>query len=147
MQLEAASDFELEESDTGSEVFAIDEEDVDQNAATALGPVARAGDDEDEDEEDPFAAASAGEMASAWDVESESASTATAGRAAPSPVLASTAPSADWPGWGVGVLGFTTVLMLFLAFVSMDLASNLYELRGEGIGSGLIKSIASMWGG
>ena len=38
MQLEAQSDFELEDADTGSEVFAIDEEDVDQNAATALGP-------------------------------------------------------------------------------------------------------------
>ena len=41
MQLEAASDFELEESDTGSEVFAIDEEDVDQNAATTVGSVPR----------------------------------------------------------------------------------------------------------
>jgi len=38
VQLEAHSDFELEDADTGSEVFAIDEEDVDQNAATALGP-------------------------------------------------------------------------------------------------------------
>ena len=43
MQLEAHSDFELEEADTGSEVFAIDEEDVDQNAATALGPAGRLG--------------------------------------------------------------------------------------------------------
>ena len=33
-----ASDFDLEEAESGSEVFAIDEDDVDQNAATALGP-------------------------------------------------------------------------------------------------------------
>ncbi len=38
MQLDAASDFELEESDSASEVFAIDEEAVDQNAATAMAP-------------------------------------------------------------------------------------------------------------
>ena len=64
MQLEAASDFELEESDTGSEVFAIDEEDVDQNAATAMGPSAFA---EDEDEEDDgFEEAVSSEMATAW---------------------------------------------------------------------------------
>ena len=40
VQLEAVSDFDLEESDSGSEVFAIDEEDVDQNAATAMAPSA-----------------------------------------------------------------------------------------------------------
>ena len=52
MQLEAQSDFELEDADTGSEVFAIDEEDVDQNAATALGPASASGSRADEEEED-----------------------------------------------------------------------------------------------
>src|SRR5262249_22604620 len=55
VQLEAASDFELEESDTGSEVFAIDEEDVDQNAATAIGSVAALPDEEEEEGSDEFA--------------------------------------------------------------------------------------------
>jgi tetratricopeptide (TPR) repeat protein len=50
VQVEAASDFDLEVSDTGSEVFAIDEEAVDQNAATAIAPSAFAEDDEEEDE-------------------------------------------------------------------------------------------------
>ena len=36
MQLEVASDFDLEESESGSEVFAVGEDDVDQNAATAM---------------------------------------------------------------------------------------------------------------
>ena len=38
MQIEATSDFDLDESDSASEVFAIDEEDVDESAATAMGP-------------------------------------------------------------------------------------------------------------
>ena len=46
----AASDFDLEESDTASEVFAIDEDDVDQNAATAMGAALA-----DEDESGEFA--------------------------------------------------------------------------------------------
>ena len=49
VQLEAASDFDLEDSDTGSEVFAIDEEAVDQNASTAMAPSAFAEDEEDEE--------------------------------------------------------------------------------------------------
>ena len=77
MQLEAQSDFELEDADTGSEVFAIDEEDVDQNAATALGPAGASV--ADDDEEDAFGGA-AGEAGSSsgWDVESEGAPAAAA---------------------------------------------------------------------
>ncbi len=140
MQLEAASDFELEESDTGSEVFAIDEDDVDQNASTALGPSSSL--DDDEEEEDPFAEAASGEAASAWDVESESVPTSTGRGAAASPMLASTAPSPEWGGLWVGLLSFATVLMLFLAFVSMDLVRNLYEFRGDGASSGIVKSLS-----
>ena len=65
VQLEAASDFDLEDSDTGSEVFAIDEEAVDQNASTAMAPSAFAEDDE-EDEDDGFDSAVSSEMSSAW---------------------------------------------------------------------------------
>ena len=63
VQLEAASDFDLEDSDTGSEVFAIDEEAVDQNASTAMAPSAFAEDDEDE-EDDGFDSAVSSEMTS-----------------------------------------------------------------------------------
>ena len=145
MQLEAASDFELEESDTGSEVFAIDEDDVDQNAATSVGSVASL-EDEDEDD-DGFADATSGEMsAGAWDVESETSPSGSA-RSAPATVLASSGASAEWGGVWVGMLGVASVMMLFLAFVSMDLVRNLYDFRADSPASGLVKSIAGMIGG
>jgi hypothetical protein len=144
VQLEAAgSDFELEESDTGSEVFAIDEEDVDQNAATSIGSVAL--EDEGEEEDDGFAAAtSSGEMsAGAWDVESES--TPGGGvRAAPATVLSAQGASAEWGGLWVGMLGVTSVFMLILAFVSMDLVRNLYDFRADTPASGIVKSLAGI---
>ena len=65
VQLEAASDFDLEDSDTGSEVFAIDEEAVDQNASTAMAPSAFAEDEEDE-EDDGFDSAVSSEMTAGW---------------------------------------------------------------------------------
>ncbi len=143
MQLEAASDFELEESDTGSEVFAIDEDDVDQNAATSVGSVSAL--DEDE-EDDGFDAATSGEMgAGAWDVESEGA--ASASRPSPATVLSSNAPSAEWGGVWVGMLGVTSIFMLVLAFVSMDLVQNLYDMHQDSPASGLVKSLAGFIGG
>lgn len=146
MQLEAASDFELEESDTGSEVFAIDEDDVDQNAATSIGSAVDLDDDEDDDE--GFAEGASGEMsAGAWDVESESGVPSSSGRSAPSPMMAAQGPSAEWGGLWVGMLGVTTVFMLLLAFVSMDLVSNLYDFHEAGPASGLVKSIAGLIGG
>jgi hypothetical protein len=145
VQLEAASDFELEEEDTGSEVFAIDEEDVDTSAATALGPAVL----EEEEEDDGFAEATSGEMASAWDVESETPSAATAGRSAASvgSVLAPAAATAEWGGVWVGMLGVATLFMLFLAFVSMDLVRNLYDFQGESPASGLVRGLASLVSG
>jgi len=100
VQLEAASDFELEEGeDTGSEVFAIDEEeDVDQNAATALGPAVSTLEEGEED--DGFDEATSGEIeGAAWDVESETPSGAGA-RAAAGPVLTSAAVSPEWAASG-----------------------------------------------
>jgi len=142
VQLEAASDFELEESDTGSEVFAIDEDDVDQNAATAIGSVPSL--EEDEEEDDGFDEATSGEMsAGAWDVESESGSTP-AGRAAPAAVLARPDASPEWGGLWVGMLGVAAFFMLFLAFVSIDLVRNLYDFRADTPASGIVKSIAGL---
>ena len=146
MQLEAASDFELEESDTGSEVFAIDEDDVDQNAATSVGSPVDLGDDDDDVDE--FAEGASGEMsAGAWDVESESSSVPSSSpRSAPSPMMAAQGPSAEWGGLWIGMLSVTAVFMLLLAFVSMDLVRNLYDFHQEGPASGLVKSIAGLIG-
>jgi hypothetical protein len=53
---------------------------------------------------------------------------------------------AEWgTGWVVG-LGIATVLMLFLTFVNLDLVKNLYEFRGDGPASGLVKSISGLMG-
>ena len=147
MQLEAASDFELEESDTGSEVFAIDEEDVDQNAATSIGSSVELGDDEDDVDE--FSEGASGEMsAGAWDVESESSSpSSTSARSAPSPMMAAPGASAEWGGLWVGMLGVATVFMLLLAFVSLDLVRNLYDYHQDGPASGIVRSIAGLIGG
>jgi hypothetical protein len=147
MQLEAQSDFELEDADTGSEVFAIDEEDVDQNAATALGPAGASASRADEEEEDALGG-EGGEMASGWDVEAEGAAAApAAGRAAPAPVLASAGASAEWGGLWIGMLGVATLFMLFLAFVSLDLVRNLYDFRGDSPASGIVKGLAGLIGG
>lgn len=142
MQLEAASDFELEESDTGSEVFAIDEEDVDQNAATAMGPAVF---EEDSEEADEFGEPASGEMASAWDVESEVASS-TAERSAPAVALASSGASAEWGPFVFAGLCVSTVFMLICAFIAMDLAMNIYNYQSDIPAAGLVKSIAGLFG-
>jgi tetratricopeptide (TPR) repeat protein len=70
VEIDRSSDFDLEESESSSEVFALDEDDVDQNAATSMG-AAIAGRDDDSDE---FSADDAGSgETSGWDVESEAA--------------------------------------------------------------------------
>jgi hypothetical protein len=141
VQLEAASDFELEESDSGSEVFAIDEEAVDQNAATAMAPSAFV--EEDEEEDDGFDAAVSSEMTSAW---SSDQTTPSAERSGPAMVLAREA-EVEWSGVWVGLLGVSTVLLLFLSFISLDLMRNLYEFRDGGPASGLVRMIAGLFGG
>jgi hypothetical protein len=143
VQLEAASDFELEESDSGSEVFAIDEEAVDQNAATAMAPSAFAEDEEDEDD-DGFDAAVSSEMTSGWS--SSDTSTVGAERAAPAMVL-SRDTEAEWSGLWVGMLGVSTVLLMIVSFISYDLMRNLYEFRDGGPAAGLVKAIAGLFGG
>ena len=143
VQLEAASDFELEESDSGSEVFAIDEDAVDQNAATAMSPSSFSADDDDEDD-DGFDAAVSSEMASGWS--SSESSSAGVERGSPAMVL-SRESDAEWGGIWVGLLGVSTVLLLVVSFVSLDLMRNLYEFRDGGPASGLVKAIAGLFGG
>jgi tetratricopeptide (TPR) repeat protein len=67
VQIDHSSDFDLEEAESASEVFALDEDNVDQNAATAMGAALA------EDESGEFSADEAsGESASGWDVECDS---------------------------------------------------------------------------
>jgi hypothetical protein len=139
VSLEAASDFELDESDNVSEVFAIDEEEVDQNAATAMSPSALA---EDEDEDDGFEEAVSSEMATAWSSGEGQASTA----GAPAVVISrETVP--EWGSVWVGVLSFATVFLLFAAFIVLDLMRNLYDFRETPLASGLVRTIAGIFGG
>lgn len=139
VQLEATSDFDLEESDTGSEVFAVDEEGVDQNAATAMGPSSFT--EEDDEEDDGFDEAVSTEMASAWSAESSSPSAATSG---PAMVLQRDA-APEWGGLWVSLLGVTTFLLLFMTFLSWDLMRNLYDFQESSPASGIISSLAGLF--
>ena len=142
VQIDRSSDFDLEESDSASEVFALDEDDVDQNAATAMGAAVA------EDESGEFSAddAGSGEMASGWDVESDggavSAPTPSGGVSAR---LVPAGPQAEWGGIWVGLLGVSTVLVLASALFSIDLVRNLYEFQGNGPASGLISGLAGFF--
>lgn len=135
VQLNAGSDFDLEDSDSASEVFAIDEEDVDINAATAMAP-ADLGDDDDED--DGFDDAVSSEIGNAW-ASDDSPSTASAGG-----VVISREPAADWDGLSVGLLAFASVFVLLSSFLAYDLVRNLYDFNEGGPASGLVKSISGL---
>ena len=141
VQIDRSSDFDLEESDSASEVFALDEDDVDQNAATAMGAAIA------EDESGEFSADDASGEASGWDVESEGAAAAAAVPAAVAGArLMPAGPQAEWGGIWVGLLGATSALVFVSLILSIDLVRNLYEFQGAGPGSGLIKSIAGLFG-
>ncbi|MGZ3356000.1 MAG: helix-turn-helix domain-containing protein [Isosphaeraceae bacterium] len=139
VQLEAVSDFDLEDSDSGSEVFAIDEEEVDQNAATALAPSAFA--EEEEDEDDGFEEAVSSEMATSWPADEDQPS----GGQAPAMVISREA-TPEWGGVWVGLLCFTTLCLLFASFVAVDLMRNLYDFQDTPVASGMVRSIASIFG-
>jgi hypothetical protein len=142
VQLEAASDFDLDDSDTGSEVFAIDEEAVDQNASTAMAPSAFAEDDEDE-EDDGFDSAVSSEMGAGW---ASSDSAASPERSSPAMVLARDS-DPEWSGLWVGMLGVTTALLFLASFVAYDLVRNLYEFQSGGtMGSGMVRALAGLFG-
>jgi len=143
VQIDRSSDFDLEESDSASEVFALDEDDVDQNAATAMGAALAAGESGEFSADD----AGSGEMASGWDVESDGGGAA----ASPSQAggvparLVPAGPQAEWGGIWVGLLGATSVLVLASMVFSIDLIRNLYEYQGGGPASGLIYQIAGLF--
>jgi hypothetical protein len=144
VQLEAASDFDLDDSESGSEVFAIDEEAVDQNASTAMAPSAYAEDDDEEDD-DGFDSAVSSEMTSAWSSSDQSATSAE--RAGPAMVMSRDAEQ-EWSGLWVGLLGVTSVFLLFSSFVALDLVRNLYDFHEGGtMGSGFVRAIAGLFGG
>jgi Helix-turn-helix domain len=139
VQLEAVSDFDLEEGDSGSEVFAIDEEDVDQNAATAMAPSAFA---EEEEEDDGFEDAVSSEMATAW----SSGEGSTSGSQAPAMVISREA-APEWGGVWVGLLGFTTVCLFFASLMAIDLMRNLNDFHDTPVASGMVRAFSSMFGG
>ena len=114
-QIEATSDFDLDESDSASEVFAIDEEDVDESAATAMGPAMAEEDSGEFDADDDSGIASSG-----WDVDSEPV--ASVGPVATSgPVIsAQRGGDAEWGGLWVGFLGVGTILTLREQGVRLD---------------------------
>ena len=131
------SDFDLEDGDSGSEVFAIDEEDVDTNAATAMAPSAFADDDDDED--DGFDDAVSSEMATSW-----AADDSPSGAASTPAMVISREAAVDWDGLSVGLLAAASVFILFGAFIAQDLVRNLYDFNEGGVASGLVQSISGM---
>lgn len=147
VQIDSASDFDLDDGgDSASQVFAVDEEDVDLNAATALGPAALDDIDDSSGEMDTPAAAASDVAPGAWDVAGET-EPAPAGRGVVAPVLASSEARHEWGGIWVGFLMVATVFLLVLSFVAMDLLHNMYEYRGETpIGSGVVKSLSGLIG-
>jgi len=140
MQLEANSDFDLSEADSASEVFAVDEEDVDENASTAMAPAML----DDEPGEFGGDVEAGGIASSGWDVDSEPAATPSGSQGT---VIPSSRDNAEWGSLWVGFLGVGTVLTLLLAFVSIDLIRNLYDFRGAGPASGIIKALAGLFPG
>jgi hypothetical protein len=146
VQLDRSSDFDLEESDSASEVFALDEDDVDQNAATAMGAAMG------EDESGEFTADDTGSgETSGWDVESDAGGAAAAAAMAAPTAMAGgrsvmAGPQAEWGGIWVGLLAFTSVLVFVSMVFSIDLVRNLYEFQGNGPASGLINQLAGVFG-
>ena len=144
VQLEAASDFDLEDSDTGSEVFAIDEEAVDQNASTAMAPSAFAEDDEDE-EDDGFDSAVSSEMTARLVVDRNRRPVPNARRR---PWSSPARPTPSGAASGSACSASPRSACFFAAFVAHDLVRNLYEFQSGGtMGSGLVRMIAGMFGG
>jgi len=140
VQIDRSSDFDLEEADSASEVFALDEDDVDQNAATAMGAAVAEGDSGEFSADD----AGSGEVASGWDVESDGGAVAPS-QAGVAARLVPAGPQAEWGGIWVGLLAASSVLVLTSALFSIDLIRNLYEFQGNGPASGLIYQIAGLF--
>ena len=141
VQLEQGSDFDLEDSDSASEIFALDEDDVDLNAATAMAPAVLDEGDSEFDDDTP-----SGEIGSAWDDDASAGAVASPSEISAGPRIVAAGPQAEWGGIWVGLLAATSALLLVSTFISLDLIQNLYEFRGGGPASGLIKSISGLFG-
>ena len=136
VQIQAGSDFDLD-GDSGSEVFAIGEEDVDQNAATAMAPSAFA--EEDDEDDDGFDAVVSDEVASAWAADSSVSAT-------PSQAMViSREPTADWDGLSVGLLAVASLFIFLSSFLAYDLVQNLYEFNEGGPAAGIVESISGLF--
>ena len=96
---------------------------------------------EEDEEDDGFEEAVSSEMATAWSTDE-----GTSGGPAPAMVISrETAP--EWGGLWVGLLGFTTVCLLFASFIALDLMRNLNEFHDTPVASGLVRGLAGMFGG
>ncbi|MCY2934474.1 MAG: helix-turn-helix domain-containing protein [Planctomycetota bacterium] len=134
VQIEANSDFEIEQSE---ELSMISEPMAAMGSGLKLAKPAPADD-----------------ASSEWDISGSGSSDSdqvkspseTKSSAKPSPALVR-ASSTEWgTPWVVG-LGISTVMMLLLCMVAFDLVKNLYEFRGETpVSSGLIKQVAGLLG-
>jgi len=145
MQIEQTSDFDLDDDDSASEVFALDEEEVDQSAATAMGPAVLEGAGALEEIEEEGASDDEAMVGEAGWEESEDASEPVAAPAAPAGRRATGIPTEgpEWSGLWVGVLGVTAVFMMVLSFITMDVVRNLNTFHGETpVVAGLVRMIA-----
>ncbi|HKM53074.1 MAG TPA: hypothetical protein VJY33_06645, partial [Isosphaeraceae bacterium] len=147
------SDFELDQVDSGSEVFAIEEEEgVDQNAATLTTTPAEFDEDEDDETELPVVSAPT-QTAGARDTLSTIASellTSQPGREhrrVRLPSLMTASSDLEYSGLTIGLLSMAVLLMLFAAFVVNDLAHYEGFQQDSWTGSGLIRQLAGLFGG
>jgi hypothetical protein len=151
--VEEESDFELDERDSGSEIFAVEEDkEADQNAATAIP--ARVDFDEEEDEEPELpAAAAVAQRGTSRDTLSTIAGellTSQPGREhrrVRLPSLMTASSELAYTPLTIGLLSMALLIMLFAAFVVNDLAH--YEgFQQDGwTGAGLIRQLAGLFGG
>lgn len=137
VQLESPSDFDVDDDSSASEVFAIDEADVDQNAATSMAPAPT-------DDADDMGDSDSGEAEGAWDIDEPTPSQASR---PVSPMMSSAGATPEWGGLWVGILSVATVLMLLLCFVGIDVVRNLYSFQSDGPASGLARTLAGLAGG
>lgn len=146
VQLESASDFEIDQSD---ELSLISQQAVAvgsgarKAAATAKTPAEAEGDSSDSWEVGGGlpSADSENEVPAAAPAETKPAAKA-------APALIRSGVSSEWGTPWVVALGFSTAMMLLLTMVAFDLVKNLYEFRGTTpVSSGLIKQVASILGG
>lgn len=148
VQLEAQSDFELEEMDSASEVFAVDEDEasIDQNAATAMA-AAVAFDEEDSDAEG--VASSEAEELAAIAEEMKAARGITEprrGRRSFGESLMTAPAESEFSGLTIALLSITTLILMFTVFVGFDLAAH-SGMADESVASGIVRQLAGLFGG